>query len=49
MNKILAIVDVLDSLIPFLLMSVTTHESVLDNVDGNMAIEMSKLTTIVSL
>lgn len=47
MNKILAIVDVLDSLMPFLLMSVATHESVLKNVDANMAIEISWYMSLI--
>jgi hypothetical protein len=41
-DKILCITDVLENLMPFLLMSVVTQEDILLNIEKDMAIKMSR-------
>lgn len=41
-DKILKIVNVIENLLPFLLVSVSTYEKVLNNIEKDMTIELSK-------
>lgn len=41
-DKILKIINVIENLLPFLFMSVASHENVISNIEKDMAMEISK-------